>query len=120
MTDSDRPHRRRAWLRFICTAPAIAALLALVASASAPGQEQPPAESPDPTVVDGSAQRELDAHREQWTREDLTTYRFTLRLVCFCPSPARTPVEMLVRNGVPVDPPAYLLDAASVPQLLDI
>jgi len=102
--------------------PALLALLVAavcgLAAASATGQgpqPEPPRDDPDPAIVDGSAQRALDAARRRWRRAGIHNYRFEIERSCFCP--LRRPVVIFVRDDRPVRPPADFRSLATVRRL---
>jgi hypothetical protein len=94
----------------------IAALLA-TATSSAMAQAPPPADPVDPRIADGTAQRELDAARRDWRDAHVRNYHLTIERRCFCPPESRGPVTIVVRDDVPLAPPAAFADVATVPRL---
>jgi hypothetical protein len=98
---------------------AVVAILTAVASApAAVARAQLPGDEVDPTILDGSAQRELDAARERWRAFGIPSYRFRVRIQCFCAPAFTRPEVIVVRRGRPVDPPRRLRGVATVPRLL--
>ena len=95
---------------------AVLALAAAPASAAAAGLG-PPAEPPDPSIVDGSAQRALSAARARWRLTGSSTYALRVRRVCFCVPEARRAAWILVVAGRPHGAPEHLREAATVPRL---
>lgn len=87
---------------------------ALLAPAPAAGQV---IGEPDPEIVDGSAQKALDAARKRWRAFGVRSYRFRVQLLCFCSNRHTAPVVIEVRRGRAVDPPRHLRDVATVPRL---
>jgi hypothetical protein len=100
-------------MRFVL---ALAVAIAPVAAAPV-SAHQSSQEDVDPGIADGSAQRELDAARTRWRAGAIRSYRFKLRIVCFCAPAFRRPAKIVVWRGRPVDPPARLRAVASVPRL---
>lgn len=45
-----------------------------------------------------AARRMLDEHRRLWQEQNAANYTFTLRVICFCPVDATTPVNIVVSN----------------------
>ncbi len=87
---------------------------ALAAPGLAAGVTNPGAE-PDPRIVDGTAQRELDAARTAWRAYGQRHYRMRIRTDCFCAEDVRRPRRIEVLNGRPVErAPAHLRDYATV------
>ena len=91
----------------------IAAATALLLAA-APALAQ---DGVDPGIADGSEQRALDAARERWHEAAVDSYRFRVRIVCFCALSFTRPAVIVVRDGNPVDPPRRLRNVATVPRL---
>jgi Family of unknown function (DUF6174) len=89
-----------------------AATAMMFAAAPAPAQD-----GVDPGIEDGSEQRALDAARERWRDAAIDTYRFRVRIVCFCAPNFTRPAVIVVRDGRPVDPPRRLRRVATVPRL---
>jgi hypothetical protein len=96
----------RAWL------PTAVALTAILLAAS-----PAPQDDVDPEIADGSAQRALDAARERWRDAAIGSYRFRIRILCFCAPRFTRPAVIVVRDGRPVDPPRRLRRVATVPRL---
>lgn len=78
-----------------------------------------PGAEPDPRIVDGSAQRALDAARAEWkTYDGHAHYRLRIRTDCFCAPDVRRARTIEVRDGRPVEPPpAHLRSYATVRRL---
>lgn len=100
------------------TAAGLALALA-AAPASAPAiTPVDPDGRPDVRILDGTAQRELDAARAQWRAAGVRSYRIRVAVGCFCPPEIRRPRTLTVRRGKPVRPvPAHLRVYATVPRL---
>ncbi|ADB49149.1 DUF6174 domain-containing protein [Conexibacter woesei] len=121
------PHRRpRAASTSLAAALAVAALFAAAAAlalattpASAPAATPPgPDGKPDARILDGTAQRNLDAARERWHALGATSYRMRVRVQCFCPREITRPRTLAVRRGKPVAPvPEHLRPYATVSRL---
>ncbi len=79
---------------------AVLLALTLVACAAAPTAAQDEA-PPDPSIADGSAQRDLDAARAAWKAGGLMSYRWRIARGCFCPEPYTRARNVTVRGGVP-------------------
>jgi len=93
----------------------LAVAAALVAPAGA--QTPQPGEAPDPSIADGSAQRALDRARDTWQVAGIRSYRFRVRVQCFCgPSWTRW-ATVTVRRGKPVKVPRRVAKVATVPRL---
>lgn len=97
-------------------------LVALVLAAGAatatvgPAGAQEPPNPPDPSIVDGAAQKALDRARAKWKAAKLRSYRYEARRVCFCPTTGWHVVN--VRGGVPSRRVhADVKDIATVPRL---
>ena len=90
----------------------VAVTAILLAASPAPGQD-----GVDPEIADGSAQRALDAARERWRDAAIGSYRFRVRIECFCGPSFTRPAVIVVRHGRPVDPPRRLRGVATVPRL---
>ncbi|HYF26945.1 MAG TPA: DUF6174 domain-containing protein [Baekduia sp.] len=99
--------------------PVLAAVLAALTGAAAGASAQDPRQqhTPDPAIADGSAQRALDRAKRTWRRTGITTYRFRVRRVCFCPPATRGPVTLTVRRGRPVRAPDEFGHVATLPRL---
>ena len=81
-------------------------------------REGPDLDAPDPSVVDGSAQRALDAARERWAAAGIRDYRMRLQLSCFCPPDYTRAHEVRIRGGRLVGRvPSQLRSHATVPRL---
>jgi hypothetical protein len=95
----------------------IAGLAALTTGVAAAQPAPPilPPDTPEPAIVDGTAQRALDDARSRWRRARMHDYRFRLRRLCFCPTHGA--VVLRVRRDRPVRPPADLRDVATVRRL---
>lgn len=111
------PHRIRTAVAAILGA-AVASALAL-APASAPAGTPPgPDDKPDARILDGTAQRRLDAARERWRALSVSSYRMRVRVQCFCPREITRSRTLTVRRGKPVAPvPEHLRPYATVPRL---
>jgi hypothetical protein len=70
----------------------------------------------DPQIADGSLQRGLDAARGQWKAAHVRSYRYEIRVSCFC-APSTGHVVYVVRNGIPRVPSKGEKSVASVPRL---
>lgn len=95
----------------IGAAAAVAALAlpGLAAGVAGPGTE------PDPRIVDGTAQRELDAARTRWRAYGQRHYRMRIATDCFCTPDTRRARRIEVLDGRPVQrPPAHLRGYATV------
>ena len=71
---------------------------------------------PDPSIVDGSAQAALDRAKARWRAANIRSYRFEVRVECFCPDVRWHAV--VVRNRRPSsrsDP--QVTEVATVPRL---
>jgi hypothetical protein len=98
-------------------------VLALLAVAAVPAAAQPPPspgppsfdDDPDPAIVDGSAQRRLDAARRRWRRADIHNYRFAIERSCFCVQ--RGLMVLFVRGDRPISPPSTFRSVATVRRL---
>lgn len=97
---------------------ALLAVGAVTAAVRSPAATRTVGNPADPTIVDGSAARRLDAARERWTRHGTADYRFRVRLSCFCPQQA--PGVITVRHGRPVHPAARYVPYATVPRLFAV
>jgi hypothetical protein len=60
-------------------------------------------------VVSGSAcgaqnkiEESLNRHRQQWAGQEIGSYRYQLRVNCFCPPEVTEPVIVEVRNGATI------------------
>lgn len=101
-------------------AVAVAAAFAIaLAPASAPALTPAgPDDEPDARILDGTAQRSLDAARERWHALGAGSYRMRVRVQCFCPREITRPHVITVRGGRPVAPvPEHLRPYATVPRL---
>jgi hypothetical protein len=47
----------------------------------------------------GEAQGELSQNEQKWAAQNIDDYRYTLRILCFCPEDIRDPVVVEVRDG---------------------
>jgi hypothetical protein len=93
----------------------VLAALVLALPAGPAGAQEPP-NPPDPSIVDGSAQRALDRARAKWKAAKLRSYRYEARRMCFCPTTGWHVVN--VRGGVPSKRVhADVKDIATVPRL---
>lgn len=91
-------------------------LAALAAGSLSPAAAQEAPNPPDPSIVDGSAQRALDRARAKWKAAKLRSYRYEARRMCFCPTTGWHVVN--VRGGVPSKRVhANVKDIATVPRL---
>lgn len=92
------------------------AVTLLAASASTPATSPlAMGEGTDPAIVDGTAQRELNAARERWKASGTRSYRMRVALECFCPTEIRRPRTLTVRDGRPVpSTPRHLRRYATV------
>jgi len=45
-----------------------------------------------------SVRRELDLHQRQWARQDIASYRYQLKVRCFCPTEVTDPVVVEVKD----------------------
>jgi hypothetical protein len=74
---------------------AVGVLAALGATAGARALAQDP--PPDPA----RERQQLKDARALWASQHVRSYRYRLRLSCFCPQEVRGPVTIVVRNGRP-------------------
>ncbi len=98
-------------------AVAAAAVVLLTGASSATAQAQLPAHPVDPQIADGTEQAQLDAARQRWQLAGINDYHFNIERVCFCLPAFRGPVAIVVRDGVPLAPPAEFQNVATVPRL---
>jgi len=96
---------------------ATAAVLLLTGASSATAQAQLPAHPVDPEIADGTAQQQLNAARQRWQTAHIGDYHFTIERLCFCAPAFRGPATLIVRDGMPLAPPAAFQDVATVPRL---
>ena len=61
----------------------------------------------------GAVPGELTENEQLWKAQGLSTYDFTVARSCFCPEDWRGPVNVQVRNGVPVSE-TYVSDGTEV------
>lgn len=93
--------------------PTALAAVTLLASAAAPMPSL--GTTVDPHIVDGTAQRDLDAARATWREAEIRHYRMRVRTDCFCAGDVRRPRRIEVRDGRPVErAPAHLRAYATV------
>lgn len=97
----------------------LAVCLAVLATVPGAAQNDPVeiSDSPDAAIVDGSAQRALDAARTRWRAHAPVRYRFRVARSCFCPPQVRRSARVVVRGGSPVHPPDRVKDIATVTRL---
>lgn len=99
---------------------AAVALAAAAAPAAAQRTTDPPADptdGPDPGIVNGSAQRALDAARARWSASGTRSYRMRIGLRCFCPPPRGGSPTVRVRAGRSVGKvPSTVRPYATVPR----
>lgn len=50
--------------------------------------------------ADGLPQSELGAHRRKWSARGISSYRYTVRHVCFCAHPVTRATTVTVHDGV--------------------
>jgi hypothetical protein len=118
-----RPHRTRPASaparRLFPTirALAVAATAALLLTGASSAMAQAPSGAVDPTIANGTAQKQLDAARQRWQAAHIRDYHFTIERVCFCAPSSRGPATIVVRNDVPLAPPAEFADVATVRKL---
>lgn len=94
----------------------ILALAAASLGAAGPAAAQEAPNPPDPSIVDGSAQRALDRAKARWKAAKIRSYRYEARRQCFCPTTRWHTVN--VRDGVPSKRVhADVKDIATVPRL---
>ncbi len=74
-----------------------AALAALALAAGGAGAQPLPAQH-DPHIADGTLQHKLDGARKKWKAAHVGSYRYEIRVSCFCP-PATKPNVFVVRHG---------------------
>ena len=94
--------------------PVLVLLLAAPAAGQSPSPPIAPRSTPDRSIRDGSAQRELDRARRRWRRAGIHNYRFSLSRQCFCP-----PVSwvLFVRDDKPAGAPAEARKLATARRL---
>jgi hypothetical protein len=96
--------------------PAALAALALAAgSAAGAGAQQPLPAHHDPHIADGTLQHKLDAARKKWKAARVRSYRYEIKVICFCP-PAKANV-FTVKKGAPTKYPSSYKSLASIPRL---
>jgi len=71
---------------------------------------------PAPRIADGRAATALEHARERWAAMRLADYAFTVGWECACEEP-RDPPVVVVRGGIPVDPPSAVRHVATVERL---
>jgi hypothetical protein len=98
-------------------AMAAAAVLLLTGASSATAQARVASAPVDPGIADGMAQKQLDSARQRWQAAQIRDYHFTVERVCFCLPSFRVPATIVVRDDVPLAPPAAFDDVATVPRL---
>jgi hypothetical protein len=96
-------------------------LFALVAISAVPAGAQRAhgagAGTVDPSIADGSAQRQLNAARRNWNRNGPSSYTYRLQLSCFCQPEVHT---FVVRRGKPRHPPRGFKDVDTAPRLFKL
>lgn len=94
---------------------AVAALSAAPVGVGAAVPPTRPGDATDPRILDGTAQRELDAAKQRWQETGARSYRMRVSLGCFCPRTVTRPRTLTVRRGRP-DPrtPSHLRRWATV------
>jgi hypothetical protein len=75
-------------------------------------------ELPDPQIVDGSAQRELDAAKARFRAAGIVDYHYDVSRICFCVPAFRGPATIVVRDGRPLGASEAFADVATVPRLI--
>jgi len=111
----DASGARRVRAALTATACAAAALAAAPTTVGAAVPPTRPGDATDPHVLDGTAQRELDAAKQRWHEAGVRAYRMRVALGCFCPRTVTRPRTLTVRRGRP-DPrtPSHLRRWATV------
>jgi hypothetical protein len=100
---------------------ALAALtLAVVPASAAQAPPRQGDEEVDPSIADGSAQRDLDEARATWRRRGPRSYAYRLRLGCYCTADTLRPRRFVVRGGKPRNPPKGWKNRATVPRLFKL
>ena len=93
----------------------LATLVTVAAAIAAPAVAQDET-APDPSIADGSAQRALDRAKARWRDAAIRSYRFDVRVDCFCPDVRWHAV--VVRNRRPASgTPREVIEVATVPRL---
>lgn len=110
-------HRPRRPALSRVTALAAFAVLAIAAAPASAAAPSVASEAPDPHIADGTAQRDLDAAREQWKAFGVRSYRMRVSLSCFCSRQVTAPRTLTVRDGRPVRPPRHLRRYATAARL---
>lgn len=94
----------------------IPAALAILAFAAGSSGAQSTTEAHDPHIADGTLQRKLDGARATWNAAHVSSYRYEIRVSCFCP-PATKPNVFVVRHGVATKFASGYKSLATVPRL---
>ncbi len=97
----------------------VAVGLAIATLAAVPaGAQQGP--QTDVAILDGSAQKALDAARAKWKAKGPRSYQMRVRHQCFCPPQYTKPRTVVVRGGRIVKAADEVRDVATVPRLFRI
>ena len=102
------------------TKRALAATVMILAATAAGAHAAPRADRgpTDPDITSGKEQQRLDHARVSWRASGVTSYRFRVRLECFCPTEITRPRTIHVRHGRPVGTvPEHLRDVATIVRL---
>jgi hypothetical protein len=93
----------------------LASLVTVAAAIAAPARAQDD-NPPDPSIADGSAHRALDRAKARWRDAAIRSYRFDVRVECFCPDVQWHAV--VVRDRRPSSrTPREVREVATVPRL---
>lgn len=93
------------------------ALLTLALAAGAPAAvAQYGNDTPDPHIADGTLQHSLDAARRTWKVAGVRSYRYEIKVSCFC-APQSSRNVFVVNGGVVRRFPKGRGDVATVPRL---
>lgn len=80
--------------------------------------QEPP--TTDQSILDGSAQKALDAAKAKWKAKGTSSYRWVVRRSCFCPVQYTRPHTVTIRRGKIVKAAGEVRDFATVPRMFRI
>jgi len=101
-------------LRTTVIPAALAALVLATGAAGGAGAQLP--DKHDPNIANGTLQHKLDGARKRWKAAHVGSYRYEIKVSCFCP-PAEKRNVFTVKGGVAKTYPSGYRSLATVPRL---
>ncbi len=92
-------------------------LVVLTGAGTTSVAQQPPGDTPDPSITNGAATKALRAAKARWRAKGAPSYRLRVARSCFCLPDSTRARTVTVHGGRSVRAPDAAKDIATVPRL---